>query len=293
MQFSIHFGNDASGIVQTEGRIDLRVSVPVLHGAPSIELLNSPHARTRHQEPLLIVETDSLQIGCAVLGAGSLEERARAIYDAMLSASQGYHLLRAWNFVPHINEASSGLENYRQFCIGRANAFAATGKPKTAASAVGIDDDVIIVYYLAHKCQPHHFENPEQVPAYQYPSEYGPKAPSFARASVCHSKAAMNAFISGTAAIKGHQSLHSGDLTRQTDTTLDNLELMVAALGIDRSGPFLEDTTIYLREASGLDSLVKILKSRGLYDKTTRILKADICREELLVEIETHTYRSA
>ena len=66
------------------------------------------------------------------------------------------------------------------------------------------------IYFLAGAHPAHILGNPRQVNAYDYPSLYGPRSPSFARASLYRSDSATQLFISGTASVVGHQSQHKG-----------------------------------------------------------------------------------
>jgi hypothetical protein len=137
-------------------------------------------------------------------------------------------------------------------------------------------------------------ENPAQVPAYLYPSEHGPRAPSFARATVAADGRAV--FISGTAAIKGHASVAPGETLPQLDCTLDNLAALSRAIGLgDTLGAgagFARHFKIYLRHAEDFSSaaarLDDALLRRG--DSVTW-LHADICRAELTIEIEATLMR--
>src|SRR5690606_23756156 len=120
-----------------------------------------------------------------------------------------------WNYVPYINQISEGLEHYRQFNIGRWLAFETLfGRDlrsfMPAASAVGITSNAVMLTFIAGTRQPQYLENPSQVPAYHYPSEYGPRPPSFARAVLVQnthrSPACIQGYLSGTASIEGHQT---------------------------------------------------------------------------------------
>ncbi|HDG9776555.1 TPA: hypothetical protein PGG59_004990 [Raoultella planticola] len=97
-------------------------------------------------------------------------------------------IFRMWNFIPGINsENNAGLEVYRDFCYGRAKAFeqsyaAEWGMP--AATGIGTLGHEICFYFIAcRNSEINYIENSRQVPAYQYPQKYGPKSPSFARAT--------------------------------------------------------------------------------------------------------------
>ena len=71
------------------------------------------------------------------------------------------------------------MKSARLFCKGRYEAFIAEGfEPKQfpAASALGHAKPIFQVYVIASKQANQHFENPDQVSAYDYPRQYGPKA---------------------------------------------------------------------------------------------------------------------
>src|SRR6185295_16228459 len=149
---------------------------------------------------------------------------------------RGHHLYRIWNYVPGINTLTDGFENYRAFCQGRSLAFeaeAGAGFPRVlpAASGVGTHDGCLSVVFVAGSAVPRHVENPEQVPAYRYPAEHGPRAPSFSRATVVQIGDRRFTFISGTSAIKGHATVAPDALLDQLDCTLDNLRLVSKEAG--------------------------------------------------------------
>ena len=120
----------------------------------------------------------------------SLQHATEQLYARLLDKvfSSGYpHLVRIWNYFPEINRIDNTLERYRQFCIGRFDAFARHDLGETqfpSACALGNQGGDLVIYALASKVKPWHFENPRQASAYHYPSEYGPRSPSFARASL-------------------------------------------------------------------------------------------------------------
>jgi chorismate lyase/3-hydroxybenzoate synthase len=225
---------------------------------------------------------------CCLAAESPFEDLTYRTYTTLLQSLQGYRLLRVWNYVPHINRESHGMEHYQQFCMGRARAFEEPSVALPAASAVGIEENRLSIAFLACRFPVHHFENPEQLPAYQYPRCYGPKSPSFSRAARADGTSASLAYISGTASIKGHASLHPDDFEKQLETTLDNLSLMADKVTDGRSqGPLLSESTLYLRNPSHLEMLLSHLQKRGLCEGEHRVILADICRKELLLEIET------
>jgi enamine deaminase RidA (YjgF/YER057c/UK114 family) len=228
--------------------------------------------------------------------ASELAERTQSLYRRVLDATRGRHLYRIWNYVPQINSYTAGLENYRAFCQGRSLAFEASFggefQPQLpAASAVGYDAAQLKVIFVAGETPPVHCENPEQVPAYLYPPEHGPRAPSFARATVARDGRRTWTFISGTSAIKGHQTVAPGAFDAQLECTLDNLRLMSRKSGLgDDLGAHRTASRqfkIYLRHAADFAAAQKQL-DRSLFTQTDVVtyLQAEICRAALNIEIE-------
>ena len=223
-----------------------------------------------------------------------LEEVARVACARMFGAAQGRHLLRVWNFIPGINEAVSGLENYRAFCVGRHEAFVETFGSRSqrwmpAASGVGSHGKELCIAFTAGPEAPQHLENPLQVPAYSYPCEHGPRPPSFARATVARAGSMHLAFISGTAAIRGHRSVGSGDLAEQLRVTAENLDEMlrrIAATGFELAAA-RRVIVAYLRHPADLPTVRSFVEARFASTRDfVAYLHADICRSELAVEIE-------
>lgn len=225
-----------------------------------------------------------------------LEAETRRIYDALLAAAAGHHLYRIWNLVPDINAETAGLENYRAFCRGRAEAFEAAygrnfGQRLPAASGLGTAEPQLLVAFLAGPVPPRHVENPAQVPAYEYPPEHGPKPPSFARATVVDRGDRRDAFVSGTSAITGHATVAPSDTLGQLACTLENLRLISGACGIGtRLGAGACESRhfkVYLRHPADLAAVRPALET-GLLQPGDHVsyLKADICRSALNVEIE-------
>ena len=279
------------------GDAAIRIHAPWLAGAPCEEIFAGAQAGA-WLGGIQLYRSGSLLIGHASepFAAGDLATRTQSLYRRILAACRGRHLFRIWNYVPRINELTGELENYRAFCSGRSHAFEASlggdFQPRLpAASAVGSQGEELEVIFVAGETEPRHFENPEQVPAYHYPTEHGPRAPSFARATVGRDGERVLTFISGTAAIKGHQTIAAHDLPAQLDCTLDNLRLISRTAGLGENlsaGPATRrHFKIYLRHAADL-AAARARLERSLLQPADVVtyLQADICRAPLNVEIE-------
>lgn len=225
-----------------------------------------------------------------------IESQSFQAYSTLLQVlrEQGKpHPLRIWNYVARINELEQGVERYRRFNSGRRQAFQALGfsvaQGAPAACALGKRDGVLQIAVLAGTRAPIAIENPRQQSAYHYPAQYGIDAPVFSRAALFpQDRGGELLFISGTASIVGHQTRHIGDVRAQTLESLQNLRVLLEQAGQrgQRSHWTLADLKgrVYLRHAEDLDGVRAHLESLGMHEFS--YLQADICREDLLVEIE-------
>lgn len=291
----IAFGGAAGSL--PKNAYSLVVDIPCLAGLASEEIFSAVTLETE-TPGLSLYRAGDLLLGHGAerLEGADIDGHTRRLYQRMLAACQGKYLYRVWNYVPQINGVVAGLENYRAFCRGRSEVFERSlgGEYKQwlpAASAVGCDDDRISVVFVAGQERPVHIENPEQVPAYEYPKEHGPRPPSFSRATRASANGQSYVFISGTAAIKGHATVAPGALPEQIACTLDNLRLISQATGLgDALGAgdgWTRHFKIYLRRAGDLLLARSLLEGPlvGPADQVTW-LRSDICRASLNIEIE-------
>ena len=79
------------------------------------------------------------------------------------------------------------------------------------------------IYFLAARRPPKMIENPRQTSAYHYPPKFGRHSPIFSRACVWGESGGGRLFVSGTASIVGHETIHRGDVIAQTRETMVNI----------------------------------------------------------------------
>jgi chorismate lyase/3-hydroxybenzoate synthase len=193
---------------------------------------------------------------------------------------------RIWNFMPDINNGDGDREEYKKFCVGRQRAFDdyhVAPQEYPAASALGHHTKGAVIYLLAGRNSGVHHENPRQQPAYQYPREYGPTSPSFARATSLALRSREQVFISGTASIIGHNTQAVGDLEQQLTITLDNIQHLLMHVGQGDSE--LTGVRVYLRHPQDL-AVARAFFAARLPALVVNFIHADICRSQLLVEVE-------
>jgi len=234
-------------------------------------------------------------ITAAVKSSDNYNDVTHSIYQELLDViyqSPHKNLIRIWNHIPQINSGDGDSENYKLFCTGRLKAFEQYQYDNLkfpAASAIGHSRENMIVYALTTKNNPEHHANPRQVDAYEYPRQYGPSSPSFARATTLAVENQHLCFISGTASILGHSSVHQGDLSLQLYTTNDNILYLLKETGFSRND--IKTLRVYVRDWNDYNQCKKIVDE--LFPKTSTIYThADICRSELMVEIECFAQRN-
>jgi chorismate lyase / 3-hydroxybenzoate synthase len=228
----------------------------------------------------------------------SLSQATMAAYARIfevLKRNEHQHLIRVWNYLPEINREAGGDERYRHFNSARQTAFRASGRPTSvsvpAASALGSPaGSPISIYFLATREPPKMIENPRQTSAYHYPKKFGTHSPSFSRACVLTESRGTNLFVSGTASIVGHETIHPGDAVAQTRETLANIDALLdeanRVVGAPRYALDELKLKVYVRRPADLEAIRTALAPRLRSSTSIVFLQADVCREDLLVEIE-------
>ena len=143
------------------------------------------------------------------------------------------------------------------------------------------------LYALAGREAGEQIENPRQISAFHYPPEYSPRSPSFSRAVLSRSgDGECRLYISGTASVVGHASRHS-DLIAQLDETLVNLAALLAEAGRRAATPLQPALLrVYVRPDYDPAPLRERINQAFGRAAPMMFLQADICRQELLIEIE-------
>ncbi|MBD8525403.1 pteridine-dependent deoxygenase [Pseudoxanthomonas sp. CAU 1598] len=220
------------------------------------------------------------------------EQAYRSLMQAV-QASDHRHLLRIWNYFDAITEGDDDRERYRQFCVGRAAGLALEIDQLPAATAIGEHSQPrqLQVYWISAGQPGIAIENPRQTPAYHYPRCYGPKSPSFARAMAAGSEHPMPLLISGTASVVGHDSHHREDLALQVAETFRNFDALLGSAcqrGLSSRPRFDQSSLlkVYLRDPRDLPQADALLRQYLSDDVPRLFLHGDICRRELLIEID-------
>jgi chorismate lyase / 3-hydroxybenzoate synthase len=259
----------------------------------------SGRVQYRHSDRLLFAS-----VSLPADGVQALRNATRTAYGELFSTFDrlGFpHPLRIWNYLPAINEETGSGERYWHFNGARQDVFMGCNRGIAgnvpAATAVGAAPaSALTIYCIAGAVAPISLENPRQLSAWDYPAQYGPRSPTFARACF-DNDSAQTLFISGTASIVGHESAHEGDPGEQTRETLRNLSAVVDAAN-ERAGEAHFSLAalaykVYVRRIEDQPLIEQELRRRLGERAAVIYLRADICRRDLLLEIEAVGTRAA
>jgi chorismate lyase/3-hydroxybenzoate synthase len=228
------------------------------------------------------------------LDAPALREKVASAYRALIASLEtiNRHPARFWNFIPDIGaEMIDGLDRYMVFNAGRHDAYSDQCGALGTASAVGITGSDLFIHCLALDEPGTPVENPRQIPAWQYSARYGPLPPCFSRATIVALAGRRTLLIGGTASVVGEDSRHADQFDAQLEETLVNLEALIrAADGNALSGRAalhrLVDLRAYVTSPGKAERVREVLVNRCPRAKHIAVAVAQVCRAELLVEIE-------
>ena len=236
--------------------------------------------------------------GCGNLPPSEFQADVREGYGRIFRELQGFHPMRFWNFIPDIARSDGPeIDRYMTFNEARHDAFLelygteeALGRNLRTATAVGHDEPDLFIHCLAGESPCKAVENPRQIPAWRYSSTYGPKPPSFSRASIArlgHGEP-EKLLIGGTASIRGEASRHLEDLPNQISETIDNLSELIANAARDARAPLarLDCLRVYRSPSIGEGRMESSLRPFLPQNLQIEHRLATLCRPELLVEVE-------
>lgn len=231
---------------------------------------------------------------------GDHSENAEKAYSNILQEFDfnTFHVVRFWNYIPGINEYGERDEHYKEFCAGRERAFydfyKENGEVYPAATGIGSSGKNLGIVLLAVHIDASRqgIENPRQIPAYEYSSEFGISSPKFSRATYVQYKMEKILFLSGTASIIGSTSVYVGDVEKQLYTTIENISVLFSEENLLRHSLILGGNDmnlryikVYIKNWDDYQRIRAICERNFDKDKIL-YMQSDVCRRELLVEIE-------
>ncbi|MCX7985621.1 MAG: PTS cellobiose transporter subunit IIC [Bacteroidales bacterium] len=241
-----------------------------------------------------------------------LEQSLRAFehIDQILNA-EGFtfgDIVRQWNYIEGIIDFTDKSQHYQIFNDVRSNFYSASTFPNgyPAATGIGMSYNGVILDFIAFKPKKETkiipLQNPVQTNAHQYSPHVLSEnqfttiscvksTPKFERGKAIVANGNGILFVSGTAAIKGELSASQYDAAMQTLMTLQNIDNLTNRNNLIKHGIPSDMKTkllilrVYIKNSSDYENVHKIVNEYA-GNIPVLYLQADICRSELLVEIE-------
>jgi len=211
-------------------------------------------------------------------------------------------IVRQWNYVEDILGFDDNKQRYQEFNNVRsdfyADHFSRTGFP--AATGIGMNRGGVIIEFIAIKSKIANsipIDNPGQVPAHVYSGNVlagdnlsKKETPKFERARYLNLFGKKLILISGTASIRGEKTVGKDDPAEQTRVTIENIRRLYSPLVLSKVSenniePIYGHSRVYVKNRKDFSAIKKTFKSY-FGDLPVVYIIADICRDDLLVEIE-------
>ncbi|MBQ9137339.1 MAG: PTS cellobiose transporter subunit IIC [Alistipes sp.] len=236
----------------------------------------------------------------------SVAEQSREVFGRIeqILALHGFSvddIVRQWNYIGSIVGYRGDRQNYQEFNDARTHFYAQgqwqRGYP--AATGIGAEGEGVIVGCIAYRGEEvYPIDNPLQVAAHSYSREVlidsradaMKSTPKFERAKLIQTPLGAICFVSGTAAIRGEQSIEAQSVELQTERTIENIAHLVSTENLERCGckPYelrYAQLQVFIKHARDYEAVRAIVEQA--YGQVAVVYTvADVCRSELLVEIE-------
>jgi enamine deaminase RidA (YjgF/YER057c/UK114 family) len=212
------------------------------------------------------------------------------------------NIVRQWNYIENITMVDKGRQHYQDFNDSRSHFYNQAewehGYP--AATGIGTQQGGIMVEIIAicdnvmiNKA----LDNPLQVPAHRYSQQVligepdthlkNRTTPKFERARIVGSMDNQTVFISGTAAIRGENSCFTEDVIDQARITMENIDNLISPENYPLSfkSKAYKLLRVYVKNIDQMGA-VQDYMTVNYPGVNTIYICADVCRQELLLEIE-------
>ncbi|WP_455638031.1 chorismate transformation enzyme, FkbO/Hyg5 family [Parabacteroides sp.] len=225
-----------------------------------------------------------------------IEQQSKEVFHLVsdLMRREGFpinSIIRQWNYIEQITKFDGEDQHYQIFNNARSEYYskatwdngypAATG---IGANLGGILIDLDAAVFSNPDCFATPIDNKLQVAAHAYSEDVLAAAhskkttPKFERAKSMTFGDRELIYISGTAAIRGEETLVGVGLERQLHITMENIAELIGEAKLKMLRVYLKDMSFY-EEAERLLNAYKL-------NIPISYMWADVCRDELLIEIE-------
>lgn len=253
------------------------------------------------------VRPDSFPVGAYSRSLDAFQRLGRQLEQNRFRTGQ---IVRTWIYQGHLVLPEGKTQRYKELNRARTDFFngveflkdylplGSLGGVYPASTGIGADDvDVVIGAIAISTCRKDFvavpLENPNQTSAFDYGAVYSPQSPKFSRAMAMTAGNSCLIFISGTASITESESRFPEDPKKQTEQTLDNIAALIDGKNLEKHGisGFVSDLNhlqvarVYVKRPNEL-AIIKRVCGKRLGNIPILYTIADVCRPELLVEIE-------
>lgn len=215
--------------------------------------------------------------------------------EAKMKASDIY---RQWNYIQGITRQIAGRQNYQEFNDARSLFYQKNDWYCNYPAATGIGTSfggVMVEFFASCGGNPVNcaIDNPMQISAHTYSQKVligssegkdtQKTTPKFERARLI----GEGVYISGTAAIRGEESLSNEDITAQTASTMQIMDALIAPgnLPVPCRRTQYDTLRVYVKNEKDIPLAQSYLQQYYPVPQKHFVV-SDICRPELLIEIE-------
>ncbi len=215
------------------------------------------------------------------------------------------NIVRQWNYIENITDNEGEHQRYQLFNNARSKFYASTqwiyGYP--AATGIGTQSGGIMVELDAvvsksdSKLEIISINNTLQIAAHDYSKNVlvgettTTNTPKFERAKYVCCREHETIFISGTASIRGEKTVYHHDVKMQTQITIENIVHLLSKETFEQYGvktdnkPKIGLLRVYVKNHKNFE-IVQQTVEELLPNIAVLYVQSDVCRPELLVEIE-------
>ena len=286
------------------------LEVFILHNLPD-------SYKTINDENYLIIKSDDAEILFAITESYHhtyFDENVKACFNNLNGILSKFNfkysdVLRQWNYIGNIlkhekqrNEINQHYQIFNNFrSINYSNCNFESGYPVATGIGTSIDECCIdVIAIKGNNFSIDAIHNNQQIDAYCYSeSVLGGlpqnslninSSPKFERARFFKSSLINLLFVSGTASIIGENTVCKGDIVGQTNTTISNIEVLLnQARSLTGTSGSVLNYRAYVKRPDDCQKVKEICEDKFGCNKGI-ILIADICRDDLLVEIECNYF---
>ena len=254
----------------------------------------------QHESQILIGNVQSYESERCRLNSEKAFSRLTEIFDSVYFEINS--IVRQWNYIENILGFDGNEQRYQEFNNVRSAVYGDSFKVKgyPAATGIGMNQGGTIIEFIAIRSDrliTSAIDNPEQVSAHLYSKkvligdEYELKTtPKFERARFIELFGKKIIFISGTAAIRGEQTVGIDNPSEQTEVTINNIQQLYSKeildkISIEKMLPKYGHARIYVKDNKDFEAIKKTFRTH-FGNLPVVYIVADICRPDLLVEIE-------